>query len=329
MSIPIHKWLKVNGRRQVLAGDKWYLDFAETLLPAVCQSPLFKNHGNEIQEQATLALLLYFQDAIGQSGGWKHFTKLYHERYGTILPFYKTGENYVDDEINPEDIALVLWSRLARPAIKQASDFTLYNPEDEHLTALCSVAYDLMDVAFEDAPINEIPSTSWMRGTAGLSITSTPLPSIAPSPSMNENARKCLEYSCGHPLLYFANYTELINFFVQVLQWENRSSSILPDLADKKLFVLFANQKGILLASDIALYFRDIHNPFYDEQQATIEGYRLFCQPGLCPFDLLRFGMQTGFLPDVRFPFHHGKNLLQENWDFIARYYLGKYYEGD
>lgn len=329
MSIPIYKWLKANGRNQALPGDKWYLNFAETLLPAVRQSPLFKQGGNEIQEKAVLALLLYFQDAIGQNGGWKHFTRLYHERYGTFLPFYKTDENYVDDEINPEDIALVLWSRLARPATKHSNDFTLCNPEDEHLIALRSVAYDLMDTAFEDAPINDIPSTSWMRGTAGLGIVPTPPPSVTPAPGMNENARRCLEHSGGHPLLYFDNYSDLIRFFVEVLHWSNQPSTILPDLAERRKFVLFANQKGILLAPDVASYFRDIHNPFYDEQDATTEGYRLFCQPGLCPFDLLRFGMQTGILPDVQFPFQHGKILLQENWDFIARYYLGEYYEGD
>ena len=28
MNIPLLTWLKANGRRQALPGDKWYLDFA-------------------------------------------------------------------------------------------------------------------------------------------------------------------------------------------------------------------------------------------------------------------------------------------------------------
>ena len=327
MNIPLHKWLKANGRRQAMPGDKWYLDFAANLLPAIRRCPLFKNSGNEAQEQATLALTLYFQDAISQNGGWNTFTRLYRERYGNILPFYHTGENYVADEINPEDVSLVLWTQLARPAQKHPEDYTLCNPEDEQLAALCGVAYDLMDVAFEEAPVIETPSAPWMRGTKELHTLPTPPPDILPTPGMNENARRCLEASGGHPLLYFTDYDALMHFFAQTLGWEGRN--ILPDLAKEREFVLFANTKGILLAHNVAACFRDSHNPMFDEERATTEGYRLFCQPGLCPFDLLRFGMQAGFLADARFPFHHGKAILQDNWDFVARYYLGEYYEGD
>ena len=222
MNIPLLTWLKANGRRQALPGDKWYLDFAANLWPAVRQSSLFRNCNHDVQEQAVLSLVLYFQDAIAQNGGWKHFTELYRE-----------------------------------------------------LEALCGMAYDLMDVAFEEAPVNETPSRPWMRGTKELRILPTPPPEILPTPDMNENARRCLEHSGGHPLLYFSDYDELIRFFAKVLGWEGQN--ILPDLAKEKEFVLFANTKGILLAHDVAAYFRDSHNPQYDESRATTEGYRLFC----------------------------------------------------
>ena len=90
----------------------------------------------------------------------------------------------------------------------------------------------------------------------------------------------------------------------------------------------FNNTKGILLAHDVAACFRDPHNPMYDPQRAIEEGHTLFCQPGRCPFDLLKAGMALGLLPDARFPFHNGRALLHDNWDFVARYYLGEYYEG-
>ena len=38
--------------------------------------------------------------------------------------------------------------------------------------------------------------------------------------------------------------------------------------------------------------------------------------------------MLKGILPDVQLPFDNGKEILQQNWDFIARYYLCEYYEG-
>ena len=68
-----------------------------------------------------------------------------------------------------------------------------------------------------------------------------------------------------------------------------------------------------------------------EERDIAVEtdGYRLFCQPGLCPFDLLKLGITAGLLPDAQFPFTNGQKTLQENADFLARYYLGEYYEAD
>ena len=38
--------------------------------------------------------------------------------------------------------------------------------------------------------------------------------------------------------------------------------------------------------------------------------------------------MEHDLLPEAQFPFENGKALLHENWDFVARWYLGEYYEG-
>ena len=75
--------------------------------------------------------------------------------------------------------------------------------------------------------------------------------------------------------------------------------------------------------------FCDARNPAYNAQVAASEGYKLFCLPGHCPFDLLKYGMNHGLLPDAALPFAGGKELLQHNWDFITRYFLGEYYEGE
>ena len=105
-------------------------------------------------------------------------------------------------------------------------------------------------------------------------------------------------------------------------------SAWMPELESSKNFVIYANAKGMLIAPDVAQYFCDAHNPAYNAEAAAKDGYRMFCQPGMCPFDLLKYGMHKGLLTDVRLPFDHGKELLQDNWDFIARYYLSEYYEG-
>lgn len=195
---------------------------------------------------------------------------------------------------------------------------------------LSQSAYELMDARFEEAPISEGESSFlWVMGLDLLDMPITPLPEVTPETKLSKDAARCLEYSQGKPLLYFTDYKELCTFFVDVLGWENKRSALLPDLEYQKEFVIYANAKGMLVAHNVAAYFCEEHNPMYDAKRAAAEGYKMFCQPGECPFDLLKYGMTKGILPDVELPFLKGKETLHQYWDFIARYYLCEYYEGE
>lgn len=322
------QWLAANKRTRILSGDQWYLDFAAKILPIVKQSPLFEGDDNA-QKNAAISLCVYFQDVIARTGGWKIFSDTYHSLYNTYLPFYQLSDSYIPDEINPEDIAFVLWALKSHPALNEPDEYALHNPHDKSLSALAQEIYKLMDENFEEAPINETPSSSWVTGTNLLDTPSTPLPEITPETRLSKNVEYSLEYSSGKPLLYFTTYKELCKFFVEVLKWEDTPSSLLPDLQHNKEFVIYANAKGMLIAPDVAAYFREAHNPMYNAERAAAKGYELFCRPGTCPFDLIKYGMGQGILPEVQLPFPDGKEILHKNWDFIARYYLCEYYEGD
>ena len=54
----------------------------------------------------------------------------------------------------------------------------------------------------------------------------------------------------------------------------------------------------------------------------------MFTDKGRCPFDLLKHAMERNLFPQAQLPFENGKEILEKNWDFIARYFLGEYYEG-
>lgn len=249
--------------------------------------------------------------------------------YGTYLPFYPLGDDYTPDEINQEDIAFVLWTLKSQFSIFD-KEYTLFSPYDKDLLALSQSAYELMDARFEEAPISEGESSFlWVMGLDLLDMPITPLPEVTPETKLSKDAARCLEYSQGKPLLYFTDYKELCTFFVDVLGWENKRSALLPDLEYQKEFVIYANAKGMLVAHNVAAYFCEEHNPMYDAKRAAAEGYKMFCQPGECPFDLLKYGMTKGILPDVELPFLKGKETLHQYWDFIARYYLCEYYEGE
>ena len=138
-----------------------------------------------------------------------------------------------------------------------------------------------------------------------------------------------LSASGGKQIVYLKDYVDLRRFCVDALKWADEEDSLMPELADEEDFVFFANPKGVLLAPNIGACFRDERNSEYNPEVAEQEGAELFYIPGLCPIDLLHYAMQHGLLPEVAFPFGDGRRLLHENWDFIARRYLGKYYNED
>lgn len=329
-TIHIKQWLDANKRTRVAPTDKWYLDFAARILPLIKQSPLFQNEETVSSTDAAISLSIYFQDAIAQNGGWRSFAEAYYEQYGHYLPFYTLTDTYIPDEINIEDIAFIIWSLKSRPDINGDQTYTIFNPLDEDLMALSQSIYKEMDISFEEAPICKKGSPSnWLIDSDLLKEPSMPLPEVNPESTLSKDAAHCLEYSKGKPLLYFSTYTELRDFFIKVLQWENHPHSLLSDLKTEKDFVIYANAKGMLIAHNVAAYFQEKHNPVYDARRAASEGYQMFCKPGRCPFDLLKYGMEKNILSEAALPFAKGKELLHQNWDFIARYYLGEYYEGE
>lgn len=327
--IYMKRWLAANERGKQVSTDAWYLNFAGQILDLIDQSPLYSKKTEAERLDAAMSMTLYLQDAIAQSGGWKEFSNAYHRLYKSYLPFYTLTDEYLPDEINVEDISFILWTLCSRYAIFAEDEVIIQNPNDPDLSELSQKLYDLMDANFEEAPICDEPSTPiWVMGLDLLEMPLLPLPEIKPDMSLKEDVKNCLEYSNGEPLLYFATYDELRNFFIEVLKWPNKNESLLPKLRNHNNFVVYANAKGMLIAPDASYCFCDPRNPTYDAKKAAKKGYTLFTRPGSCPFDALKYGMTKGLFPDLQLPFSGGNEVLHRDWDFIARYFLCEYYEG-
>ena len=319
-------WLDLHGRVKVLATDHWYLEFANLLLPVISESYLYKSETEESQSQVTLMLTLYLEDCVTDGGNWRQFIRWHKRNYGRYLPFYELSEGYITDEINKEDIAFLLWG-INSPV---GDDFDgVENPLDADLLELADVIYAQLEDVFEKAPISDGLAGDWLMESELMEKQRTALPVASPGDQLPVNVERFLKASGREPLMFFDSYEALKLFFVQALQWEDEEDALLPDLKEFSDFVMYANPKGLLIGPDVARYFADKRNPLYNAEIAEEEAYELFCEEGLCPFDLLKYGMEHDLLPEAQFPFENGKELLHENWDFIARWFLGEYYEGE
>lgn len=319
-------WLEAHRRVKVVATDQWYLDFVNELLPLVAESSLYWETAEEDQQQVALILALYLEDCVTDGGNWRQFIRWHQKSYGRYLPFYSLTDEYLPDEINREDVAFLLWA--VNSPVGDSFD-GVENPLDEDLLKFADVIYNRLDAVFEEALISENLAVDWIMETELMQRKRKPLPAAVPGEKLPTNVERFLEASKGEALMFFDSYEALKVFFVQALKWEDEEDSLLPDLKEFDNFVLYANPKGLLIGPDVASYFADKHNPLYSAEEAEEEAYELFCEEGLCPFDLLKYAMEHDLLPEAQFPFENGKALLHENWDFVARWYLGEYYEGE
>lgn len=325
LKIYMQSWLDAHDRVKVADTDKWYLDLANDLLPLVAESPMYMCDPAEDIQQIALMLALYMEDCVADGGNWREFIHWHKESYGRYLPFYTLTEEYVPDEINREDIAFILWG-INDPGGETYDG--VWNPMDEDILGLAGKIYNLLDAAFESAPISEHLAVDWLMETELMERQREPLPAVVPGEKLPTNVERFFEASGGESLMFFDSYAMLKLFFVQSLKWEDTEDSLLPELEECENFVLYANPKGLLIGPDIAAYFADKRNPIYNAGEAETDAYELFCMEGLCPFDLLKYGMEHNLLLEAQFPFENGKALLMENWDFVARWFLGDYYEG-
>ncbi|WP_277133982.1 MULTISPECIES: DUF3843 family protein [Bacteroides] len=325
--IYMRAWTEIHGRAKVMATDEWYLNLANELLPLVANSYMYQGREMvEDQRRVALSCALYLEDCVADAGHWREFIHWHKENYGCYLPFYPLSEDYLPDEINREDIAFLLWA-INSPV---GDDFDwVENPMDKDLLEFADVLYERLDAVFESAPISEYLAPGWMMETELMQKKREPLPVALPGEKMPTNVERFFEASNGESLMFFGSYNALKFFFVNSLKWEDEEDALLPDLAEFDNFVVYGNPKGLLIGPDVAQFFADKNNPFYSVEEAEEEAYEMFCEEGLCPFDLLKYGMEHNLLPDAQFPFENGKALLQENWDFVARWFLGEFYEGE
>ena len=317
-------WLRSHSRTRVTSTDGWYLRFADELFSLIASSRLYTDKTPEDIQNVAVLLTIYLEDSIANDGGWRRFSDLCYKLYDRNLPFYEIPADYVSDEINEVDIAFVLWKLNSN----DDDEAVIANPFDEKILELANNVYEAMDVVFEEAPICEIPSDDWVLPSEQLLKERTEIPSIQTDTVLPESVRLFLAATGGEQLMYFPHYEQMEAFFVKHLHW---SRTDIPDKLDAEFgnAVVFANPKGILVAPGVAWFFCDKRNEVaYDKEMAMKEGYKLFTDKGYCPFDLLKYGVERNLFPDVRLPFENGKEILGKNWDFIARYFLGEYYEG-
>ncbi|MFB9055153.1 DUF3843 family protein [Mariniflexile ostreae] len=95
-------------------------------------------------------LACYFEDIISETNIWFAFKSMHQSLYNKPLPFYDIEEDYINDEVNFEDVAFLSWYFLntiqSRKFISPFNDFIL---------DIATLTMQVLDEAYEYAPENK------------------------------------------------------------------------------------------------------------------------------------------------------------------------------
>ena len=127
--------------------DQFYLWIALRLAKLWDESPWLRGLDDIVRRDVVLAVTGYYQDVVADGGIWRTFSRLHNERHGTPVPHYGRSEDYVDYELNVDDVRYVIWWTIT------GEQGGVLNPHDPELEALALAFHMLLDEEYEQAPV--------------------------------------------------------------------------------------------------------------------------------------------------------------------------------
>jgi len=137
-----------------------------------------------------------------------------------------------------------------------------------------------------------------------------------------------LKANKNKPILYFRNGQEYEDFFTVAFNSSKKMEEN-PFKEHEDLVAFINAEEGVTVIADIALYIKDKNNPCYDKAIAKEYGLCILTEIKLFK-GLIDYLLKNKCLPDLELNSlkggKHGKNLIQDNLDFLFRFFQPKSY---
>lgn len=131
--------------------DLYYLGVANSLLDIYAGSELGLTIPESIGRRLCLGITGYFQDIVADAGIWRSFVDANRKLYGYSIPFHSEGEDYVDYELNVEDIRFLTWYILSMTY----EDMRDIYPHDSRILNVADSLFHYLESVYEEAPVPE------------------------------------------------------------------------------------------------------------------------------------------------------------------------------
>ncbi|MDE5841125.1 MAG: DUF3843 family protein, partial [Muribaculaceae bacterium] len=132
------------------ATDRFYFDLTKRLIAIAENETMVSYLHSSLIERAALCVTGYFQDMIADAGLWHGFIDECRRLYGTPVPFFSVSDEYIDYELNREDVGFIVWY-----AVAMYSDDRRVYPFSEPVVALADAWYEELEKVYENSPVPE------------------------------------------------------------------------------------------------------------------------------------------------------------------------------
>ena len=134
---------------EITETEPFYLGVANSILKLWYENKFFKDISPALAKKIAINLTGYLQDIVSDAGIWRTFIDFNRKHYNFSIPFHEDGEEYIDYELNIEDIRFLVWYNIA---MLDESRRTLY-PHDSEVLSFAKMIYDYIDSIYEEAPV--------------------------------------------------------------------------------------------------------------------------------------------------------------------------------
>ncbi len=129
--------------------DAYYLELANRLLQSMSTHGFTAAMPAGLLKRIALTLTDYMQDIACDAGLWRSFVDANRELYGWSVPFHDISENYVDYELNREDVRFLVWYAVAM--LWEEKRF-IY-PHDSELIDFADYCFAILDNVYDETPV--------------------------------------------------------------------------------------------------------------------------------------------------------------------------------
>lgn len=153
--ISLQDWQDIKPYNKTSKTDVYYLEVANQIKDKIYQKQLHLPLQDFIREEGIYLfctfITSYLEDVVSESEVWNSFVKKHKELYGKSLPFYETEKDYVEGEVNLQDVQFLIWY-----FINTVNKNILLNPQDAFVKTLAENIFEILDTEYEFAPENDL-----------------------------------------------------------------------------------------------------------------------------------------------------------------------------